>query len=479
VRQAPSGRSLEQILLVGLAYGSRVDSLRRSFPGHWLSALRSSGRGRSYLRYRGILLGGGLAGVSKAITLLTVAISVPVTVKYLGPDRYGMWMTISSLLAVLTFADLGIGNGLVSAIASSQGRDDSPAVVRLVSSAFYMLVAISIGILLVFASLYSLVSWDRVFAVHNLDAAKEAGPSVLAFVFCFAVGLPFTVVQRLQTGLQESWRSSLWQAGGAVLALSGIVIAVRLHLGVAALVVAVSGGPVLAGVLNTFIEFLSRRPELHPKVANVDFQTMKTLIRSGGIFVALQMCLVVGTGSDSLVIAQIDGASGVSSYSVMYKLFTIATVFTLFVVPLWPALGEALARGDYDWARLAMNRAIALCLGAGILLAILLLLFAQTIIKVWAGAAVVPEMALVGGFAAWILVVAYGGPLCTLLNNKQYLGLQLKYFAFASILALFLKVPLTYWIGPAGVVWATVVTNFLFFCLPAGALVRKILTARK
>jgi O-antigen/teichoic acid export membrane protein len=400
------------------------------------------------------------------------------TVKYLGPERYGMWMTISSLLALLTFADFGIGNGLVSAIAGSQGRDDSSAVVRLVSSAFYMLIGISGCILLIFASLYSLVAWDRVFAVHGSDAAKEAGPSVLAFVVCFAIGLPFTVVQRVQAGLQESWRSNLWQAAGAVFALTGIVAAVWLHLGVAALVVAVSGGPILAGMLNTLIEFMSRRPELQPKVPNVDFQTMKTLIRSGGIFVALQMCLVVGTGSDSLVIAQIDGASGVSSYSVMYKLFTIATVFTLFVVPLWPALGEAVSRGDYAWARLAMNRAIALCLGAGILLAILLLLFAQSIIKVWAGTAVVPDMALVGGFAAWILVVAYGGPLCTLLNNKQYLRLQLKYFAFASVLALFLKIPLTYWIGPAGVVWATVATNFFFFCLPAGAIVRKSLAAQ-
>jgi O-antigen/teichoic acid export membrane protein len=435
----------------------------------------SDSRKRSLARYRGIILGGGLAGFSKLISLVSVAISVPLTLRYLGPERYGMWMTISSLLAVLSFADLGVGNGLVSSIASSAGKDDSTTMGRLVSSAFYMLLGIALIIVFSFVIAYSFVPWDKVFAVSSQDAAREAGPSVLAFMMCFAIGLPFTIVQRLQMGLQESWRSNVWQAAGSVFSLAGILIAVRLRLGVTALVVAMSGGPVLASMLNTLIEFASRRPELRPTLGNVDFHTWTTLIRSSAIFVALQLCLIVATGTDSMVIAQVDGASSVSSYSVMYKLFTIASVFTLFVNPLWPALGESLSRGDHAWARTAMNRAITLCVIVGLLLSAALFLFAQTIVKAWAGPAVVPDMVLVGGFSAWILVVAYGGPLSTLLNNKQFLRFQLRAFAQASVVALLLKIPMTHWFGPGGVVWATVGAQFLLFCLPAGIIVRRAL----
>jgi O-antigen/teichoic acid export membrane protein len=437
----------------------------------------SESRRRSLARYRAILLGGSLAGFSKMISLLSVAITVPLTIRYLGSERYGMWMTISSLLAVLAFADFGIGNGLVSSIASSAGKDDTVSMARLVSSAFYMLVGISILIALLFAVAYPLVPWDKVFAVSGEDAAREAGPSVLAFMLCFVVGLPFTIVQRLQMGLQESWRSNLWLALGSAFSLIGVLIAVRLRLGVASLVIAMSGGPVVASILNTIIEFFKRRPELRPRWAGVDFHTWTSLIRSSAIFVALQLCLVLGTGSDSMIIAQIDGASAVSSYSVMYKLFTIASVFTLFVNPLWPALGESMSRGDHVWARVAMNRATTLCVIIGLVLSAALLLFAQDIVRVWAGAKVVPDMVLVGGFSAWILIVAYGGPLTTLLNNKQFLRFQLRAVAIASVAALLLKIPLTYWCGPGGVVWASIVAQYFLFCLPAGKIVRKTFAA--
>jgi O-antigen/teichoic acid export membrane protein len=435
----------------------------------------SDSRRRSLARYRGIILGGGLAGLSKLISLLSVAISVPLTIRYLGPERYGMWMTISSLLAVLSFADLGIGNGLVSSIANSAGRDDSLTMVRLVSSAFYMLVGISLLILLSFVAAYSFVPWAKVFAVSSQSAAREAGPSVLAFVMCFSIGLPFTIVQRLQMGLQESWRSNLWQGGGSLLSLVGILIAVHLRLGVSALVIAMSGGPVLASILNTLVEFVSRRPALKPALRNVDLHTWASLTRSSAIFVALQLCLVLATGTDSIIIAQVDGASAVSSYSVMYKLFTIASVFTLFINPLWPALGESLSRGDHVWARTAMNRATFLCVAVGLILSAALFLFSQSIIKLWTGTVVIPDMILVGGFSAWILVIAYGGPLVTLLNNKQFLHFQLRTYGQASLVALLLKIPMTRWLGPGGVVWATVAANLFLFCLPAGIFVRRAL----
>jgi O-antigen/teichoic acid export membrane protein len=435
----------------------------------------SDSKKRSSARYRGIILGGGLAGLSKLISLLSVAVSVPLTIRYLGPERYGMWMTISSLLAVLSFADLGIGNGLVSSIANSAGKDDSLEMVRLVSSAFYMLAGISLLIVLSFVITYSFVPWNKVFAVSTQVAAREAGPSVLAFMMCFAIGLPFTIVQRLQMGLQESWRSNLWQGAGSLLSLAGILMAVHLELGVTALVVAMSGGPVVASMLNTFVEFTSRRPELRPTWKGIDFSTWAILIRSSAYFVALQLCLILGTATDSIIIAQVDGASAVSSYSVMYKLFTIASVFTLFVNPLWPALGESLSRGDHVWARTAMRRAISICVALGLLLALALLLFSRPIVRAWAGPAVVPSMVLVSGFAAWILVVAYGGPLATLLNNKQFLHFQLRTYGLASIASLALKIPLTQWLGPGGAVWATVIANSFLFCLPAGIYVRRAL----
>lgn len=162
----------------------------------------------------------------------------------------------------------------------------------------------------------------------------------------------------------------------------------------------------------------------------------------------------------------------------MYKLYQTALVFGLFMMPLWPAMGESMARGDYAWARVAMRRAVAISLVGGTFLATLLYLFAQPLIRVWVGSSVVPSRILVNGFCVWVILAAYGGAVTTLLNNNQFLKLQLKMYALASGVALLLKVPMARRLGPAGVVWATVCAYLLLYCLPAAVIVRRTLHGR-
>ena len=75
---------------------------------------------RSTERYRRVVLTATGSLVARGVTALTMLVSVPLTVGYLGAERYGMWMTISSLITFFSFVDLGIGNGLVNSIADAR-----------------------------------------------------------------------------------------------------------------------------------------------------------------------------------------------------------------------------------------------------------------------------------------------------------------------------------------------------------------------
>jgi O-antigen/teichoic acid export membrane protein len=66
---------------------------------------------------QGLVSGLGSRGVGFLVSFL----SVPLTIGYLGSERYGVWLLLSSLLAWVRLADLGIGNGLRTAIASALG----------------------------------------------------------------------------------------------------------------------------------------------------------------------------------------------------------------------------------------------------------------------------------------------------------------------------------------------------------------------
>jgi hypothetical protein len=66
--------------------------------------------GRSNERFRRASLNAAISAMTKGIAVVTTAVSVPLTLGYLGSELFGMWMTLSALIAMLSFTDLGIGN---------------------------------------------------------------------------------------------------------------------------------------------------------------------------------------------------------------------------------------------------------------------------------------------------------------------------------------------------------------------------------
>jgi hypothetical protein len=83
---------------------------------------------RGLERYRRAGITASTSFLAKALTILIGFVSVPLTVHYLGAERYGVWLTISSLLTWLALTDFGIaGNALVNVIAEADGRDDRQA----------------------------------------------------------------------------------------------------------------------------------------------------------------------------------------------------------------------------------------------------------------------------------------------------------------------------------------------------------------
>src|SRR5262245_19051992 len=71
---------------------------------------------RSRERHRRVALSATAAAVSKCVMLGITMISLPLTLHYLGVERYELWVAMSAGIAMLTFTDFGIGNGLLNLI---------------------------------------------------------------------------------------------------------------------------------------------------------------------------------------------------------------------------------------------------------------------------------------------------------------------------------------------------------------------------
>src|SRR3712207_2651433 len=98
----------------------------------------------------------GLTGVTsilaQGITILAGIISVPLTLTYLGKERYGVWLTINSLLQWLYVSNMGLsGNALVNKLSEANGRDDRTTAQELAATAFWSLTGIAVLFSVIFA----------------------------------------------------------------------------------------------------------------------------------------------------------------------------------------------------------------------------------------------------------------------------------------------------------------------------------------
>lgn len=436
----------------------------------------STPEGRAKERYRRAALTALAAAAAKGVTIATALVSVPLTLGYLGSERYGLWMTISSVIAMLSFADLGLGNGLLNAVATANGRDDREAARHYVSSAFFMLSSVAVVLGLSLALLYPLVAWERVFNVSSSAAVDEAGPAAAVFIACFLVNMPLGIVQRIQTGYQAGFAANLWQAVGSLLGLVGVLTAIRFQAGLPWLVLGMSGGPAAATAMNAVVEFGRLRPWLLPSPKHFKWRCGGELLGVGFAFFALQIAGTLAYASDNLIITQVMGPSAVATYAVVQRMFWVGpTLQTLFVAPLWPAYGEAKARHDVGWLSATLWRSMVASVVVCALVSLPLLVWGQRLIHLWVGTAVEPSALLLGGFAAWTLFAGYGSAASAFMNGTGFLGFQIICALLFAVSSIAVKIVLSQQIGVAGIIWATVITYSLFSAIPTAVAMPRIL----
>jgi O-antigen/teichoic acid export membrane protein len=407
------------------------------------------------------------------VTVLSGLIAVPLVIGYLGTERYGAWITISSIAGMLTFADFGIGNGLMTTIAASEGREDKGEARHAISSAFYLFWLLAGVVLMLSTVANHYVSWGRVLNLSMAGASQEVGTATMILLGSCALNLPLGVVQRVQLGRQEGWVANLWQGLASLMGLAALVVASRLRVGLPGLTAAAALPPLAVRGLNhvTFFHFAHR--ELIPRVRWVDRRVARALIGSGGLYVALQGCTVFAYTADSVIVARLLGASAVAMYSVVYRMFSAAYLSDFLISPLWPAFGEAMARGDVHWVRGMLRRSLLVNFVLTGAVAACLVMAGGTIVKLWTRGHVLPTFLLLLAAAVWQVLNVFQGHAAVVLNHGATLRRQTMIFGAASILAFALKFPMVKLLGVSGVIWATALGFGLAYMRPAWLLIRR------
>ncbi len=378
--------------------------------------------------------------VAKGVGLAAPLVITPACFRYLGEQRYGLWMAITALTGMAWFADLGLGNGLLTRL--SLLADDPRQRAREISSAYATLGVVALALLSGIALLEPLVPWARVFGVTDPTIAAEASTVALLCFGAFAINVPLSLIQRIQYARAQVTQSNAWQAAGALSSMAAVLGAIAAGSGpLTVIACAVLAVPV-ANLLNTLVYFWLQESTARPRPGLVHRATAVGLLRLGLQFFALSAMSSIALNVDSPLVAHVLGLSVAAYYAVVGKLFAVLSLFVGLVgMTVWPANGAALARGEIAWVRRITRRMVLL---NGVIVGtagLALVVGGHRLLDLWVGGvdvAVVP-VAVLAGLALWSLLVATASPLLLVQNSIGLLRPQFVGWAAFLLLATALK----------------------------------------
>ena len=429
-----------------------------------LTGLITKGHQRSVKAKKNIVASFVIKGLSIAISLVLV----PITINYINPSRYGIWLTLSSIVAWFSFFDIGLTQGLRNKFAEAKAKGNNDLAQTFVSTAYAILAIIFCSIWLIFLLVNHYLNWSHILNISDSFRAEVSTLAVIVFTY-FCLQFVLKVITTILIADQHPAKASLIDVLGQIMTLVIIFVLVKTTQGsLVKLGLALCVSPLLVLAGANFFLFRTSYKMYRPSLSKINFSYAKSLFNLGLVFFIIQVAGVVQFQTANIIIARNFGTADVTSYNIVYKYFSLLTmVSTIFIMPFWSASTEAYMKNDIQWIRNGMKKYNQL----NILIAVvgtLMLIFSETVYRVWLGPGKVKIDFILSlwGFIFFNLSV-FGAKYVIFLNGISALRIQF----WASVVSPFLYVAAAmilidyYHLGVFSLFVASVIANFNSYIL--------------
>ena len=431
---------------------------------------------RAESRKRNIIKTASSGLLTRIITLSVTLIMVPLSLKYLGKEQYGLWVTISSIIAMMSFMDAGAGNAVLNMIAHESGSNKGN-LKQIVSTSFFSLTALAILGIILFLTITPFIPWASLLGLKPDTKIENLDTIILITALSFFISISTTLVGKIQKGLQEGIWDNITNAIGSLLSLFFVYLVILYDKGLIGFVVALLAGPIIAYILSNIFYLFFKRKDIRPSIFNVEKNTARKLFATGGLFFVLQIASVIQGQADNVIISNLLGPSEVSTYAICMKLFLIPPMlFGLILTPLWPAYREAFAGGDMQWIKRIYLKSLKWSLLLSIPSAIFLIFTGKFIINLWAGNNVIPSSGLLVGCGIWLVFNAIGGSTAMLLNGLEIVKAQILMASIASLLNITSTIYLIPIVGAEGAVYGSSIAYLFCVIFPCLFIIKSVFT---
>lgn len=403
-----------------------------------LKTIFSSGNfGRSQLMFKNVFLSFFTKGGIAIIGILMV----PMMLQLLSKEEFGIWQTLSSILAWLYFLDIGLSNGFKNLFTQAIAQNEMDKANRYLSTTYAILILSSLFFILIFELINPFLNWGQIlnFEFHSIPDFAI----IIQFVFIsFAFKLALSILNTALASNQQYSASTVIELITNIVVICFLYFQIRLQLPSLFLVALTSSiTPILLLLLASFYYFkFGSLKAFAPAWRNIDFSLTRNLFGKGIQFFFIQIAFVLMFTANNIIVAQLFGPEQVAELSVVNKYYSIPMMaFIIVLGPFWAGFTEAYYKNDIVWVQLTIKRLLLIWFLFLILIWTMYWFF-EPISVYWLGANFKASSRLVFYYAIFASVVTFNNIFSYFLNGIGKVRVQLIGAVFLGIISIPLSI---------------------------------------
>jgi O-antigen/teichoic acid export membrane protein len=399
----------------------------------------------------------------KFIGVFLSFLTLPLLIDYLSTEKYGIWVTLVSILSWTSLFDIGIGNGLRNKLTISLTKNDVTKAREYITTAYVSLSIIIVAITIIGIYTIPLINWNEIFNTNSLTQREFIALNSIVFAL-YMINFILSLCNSLYYSIQKAAMTGRRAVINSILVLISIII-VRKFQGSNLVLLATiyTLADTISYIIITVL-FFKERPDLIPKFKYFKKDNIKNILNEGIKFFIIQIACIIIFTTDNIIITQVLGPKEVTSYNISQKLFgIIGMMYTLMLTPLWSAYTQAYSQQDYLWIKKVIKKLNYSMVGV-ITGVIVVGLTSNIIIDLWIRKSIYPSKLLILLMGMYTIISTWNNIYAYFLNG---IG-ALKISIWLAIIGAIINIPLSiYFARNLGMGASGVILGTIFSLLPS------------
>jgi len=359
----------------------------------------------------------GATTIIKGLSVLISIFYIPIVLGFLETEKYGIWITLSTIVNWVRLLDIGIGNGMRNKLSESIATSKLEQGRIYISTTYAFLGIIFLTFLIVFHVINPNINWADLLNTNSLSKSELLKLTSIAvtFIILSFIFQPVTliyashgdtatggVVQLIISSLTLFliWAATLFAEKGDLIVMAWIV----------------TGIPVVVYILFTIYTFRVKYRSLCPSLEFVKFRESGSLIKLSGQFFVVQITAAILFASVPFVITQLFSPDEVAKFHVASSIYNLAPMLmSIITAPGHSLITQSFARGDYDWTKKLLKNQVLISI-ALVCFTIVIILTSPIIYRLWLGDKISISWGLSIAVGIYSIISVLNAPFSTFIN---------------------------------------------------------------